>query len=671
MVKNIKRMVLLLAGAMLMFVGCSNISSEITSSASADSGTVTIGLSEITDRAAMGPATLTVTSDEINHYKISGTSKNGLTFTATSLTKAAVSGGTASITNVPLDDWTFTLIAYADEAGTKPILQGTSTCNMKSANATSVSFTLSSYGLTTLGAYTIKIQYDGGAWKDDTYSFTWGLYDPITGNTMGTTGATAGSSVTTVGAGATEAGLIHTSTDYYSAQATGVTPGSYVFGVAIYSGSTKIGFASEGLIIEPGRTTTATLVLDNNIIQSAPTAPSGLIAQRIKDSENDDFYDVRFVWTDASVNEESFELVISKFTDTSTDWAVSAADATIENDENKTLYTYSSILELTKATDKIKYVSGSLYAGSKELVLRFPVGTLWDVQLRSVNSVGKSVTVGRSADSNEGTTSLTTSITPSSTTSISCGGKYVIGYGIGTSGENVHISLVKIVYRLDGGTLTIGGTAHTNKNLYVEYKPYTLKTNGDGDAAKYIALLTIADTTTLVDSSGKAFSKWISPESATSANPASITYNTNAYGNFEVIAKYGADTGTITVSSATIQQLAHELFTDTHIAAYYGTSATEAQSTNSCKNASIPIGWGAAQQYVTVKVTTNSLFSRYVLSVGEYQIEEKEYAETSINFSNFSTDRLAKGGASTCVRVDAYTPGGEMASNTFYIRIIN
>jgi|GEM_PF-6129921 len=98
------------------------------------------------------------------------------------------------------------------------------------------------------------------------------------------------------------------------------------------------------------------------------------------------------------------------------------------------------------------------------------------------------------------------------------------------------------------------------------------------------------------------------------------------------------------------------------------TAATTPMATNSCKNGTITIPFGSPAQYVTVTVATDPLFDGgyYVLYVGEYPIEQKAYSTSSLNFSNFSTDRLASG-SSTCIRVDAFTAGGEYASASFYI----
>ncbi len=686
MVNHIKKIAGFFTLAMVLtFAGCSGlVNGSVSTDDSTSYGSIGIELAGVTSRAAMAPTTLTVDGAEIKAYTVSGVSKTGLTYAAVDFTPAEVKGGEKKLEAVPKDDWTFTMTAYSDTEKTKPILQGTSVCNMKSAGASTVTFTLSSYSLSTNGAYNITIKYAGTAWKDGVYSFSWGLYDPITGETLGTVG-TAGTAVTTVGA--TEAVAIKTGDDYYLAAAPAVKPGSYIFGVYIYNGDTKLGFASEGLVIEPGRTTTATLTLDPNIIQSAPTAPANLIAQRVDGSINDDFYDVRFAWQDKSNNEESFEFVVRTFTTTSDDWPVSGADATIENTNLQQLYTWSSILTLTKSTDKVKYVAGSLYAGSQELVLRFPTGTLYDVQIRSVNSVGKSATIARTADTNPGTTGLevgtATEEAPSPTTAktflTSYEGKKVIGIGIGESTKNIHISLVKITYFLDGGTLKLANTATGSTKIYVDYKPYALETDGEDDAHKYIPLLTIvpaegaaASANTLVRD-GIDWSKWILSSAATlePASQTAQTYNTAAYKDFSVLAIYGSTSGDITVSSATIVALAHASFTDASLTAYYGNQPTTAMAANDCKNKQIKIPWGSAAQYVTVTVATNELFTRYVLYVGEYPIEEKAYAETSINFSNFSTDRLASGGASTCIRVDAFTAGGEMGSASFYIQKVN
>lgn len=702
MVNHIKKIAGFFTLAMvLVFAGCSGlVNGSVSTEDTTQRGTIAVSLTEIASRAAMAPATLTFNDDGIDHYEVSGTSKTGLTFGPAAITKASLvaSPVEAKLEKVPYDDWTFTMTAYATSDTSTPVLKGTSVCNMKSGSETSVAFTLSSYGLATAGSYAITIKYDNtsGAWKDAAYSFTWGLYDPITGKVLTDQGVESTDAAAT-SVGTTDAPDIHmaksdtgkkdTANDYYLAAKTGVTPGSYIFGVTINNGSSKLGYASAGLVIEPGRETKATLELDANIIQSSPTAPAGLFAQRIEGSENDDFYDVRFAWQDKSNNEEGFELVLRKFENTSSDWTVYEADAVIAGSAGvEYLYDWGTILTLTSSTDTVKYVAGSLYSGSQELVLRFPMGTLYDVQLRSVNSVGKSAAIARAADTAaaetlEKTTATESAPSPTSTKTFldGYGSKKVTGIPIGAAGKNKHISLVKITYWLDGGTLTLAGTAQASTKTYVEYKPYELETDGANEAAKYIPLLVIKPAATATASenklvrSGTDWSKWVLSSSATTVTDStdSLGYNTNAYQNFSVLAIYGTTAADISVGVPTIRALAHESFTDDALTAYYGTEATTAMSTNACKNSQIKIPWGSAAQYVTVTVSTNALFSRYVLYVGENPIEEKAYVAGTLSFSNFSTDRLASGGASTCIRVDAFTAGGEMASASFYIQKVN
>ncbi len=679
MVKKIKMMAVFAIATMLVIVGCNNITDNASvSGKSVDSrGSIGVFLGSVS-RSTLAPATLTVNSAEIDHYSITGESITGYKIDpAVTLTKDAIVAGEAKLTNVQLDDWNFTL--YAHDASGKVLLSGTSVCNMKSAGATTVTFNLSSYGLTSVGSYDITIKYTGTAWKDSVYSFTWGLYDEYTGKLLDSDGVDGGSNAV-VTVGAAEAVAIHTAEDYYVASKTNVLPGSYTFGVYIMNGSNVLGYASEKIIIEPGRKTTGVLTLNDNIIKTAPAAPTGLLAQRIVGSETKDdenFYNVRLAWVDNSNNEESFELILKEFTTTAEDWTAYAADEVIANAAPTYVYSYSSILTLTNTTDRVRYIDGSLYAGSQELILNFPTGTMWDVQIRAVNSVGKSAACLRVADSTVNQT-LTYDGAPAPTTIKTTHNDWttynVTGFDVGATGANKHINLTKISYFLDGGTLTLAGEVSPTKT-YVEYVPYTLKTDGATPADKFIPLMVItpqADATasdnTLVRT-GIDCSKWILSSTATTTQ-AAVTYNTDAYKNFSVIAVYGQTTGEITISSVTIQALAHESFSDAKLTAYYGTDPSAPMSTNDCKNRSIKLARGADAQYITVTVATDPLFSYYRLYVGDSPIEEKAYATSSISFANFSTDRLETGCA-TCIRVDAYTEGGEAASASFYITKTN
>ena len=678
MIKKIKWIAIFAIATMMVIAGCNNIANEATvSGRNLDSkGTIGVFVGSVS-RSTIAPLTLEKDGDEIDHYAITGESKGGLTLAETSLTVNDIVNGTAVIEDVPLDDWTLTL--YAVNSSNQKILSGTSYCNMKSSGASTVTFNLSSYGLSATGSYNITIQYNGSAWKDSLYSFTWGLYDVNTGESLTSLGVyTNGTSYTTVAS--ESANAIHATPNYYTTgEITGVTPGNYVFMVKIYNGSTLLGLASEQIQIEPGRATTGTLELNDNIIKTAPTAPTGLTAQRIVDSQGTgDFYNVRLYWTDTSNNEESFELILKEFSTTAEAWGAYEADCNIANSAPVYVYDYEQILTLTNTTDRVRYIDGSLFSGSQELILSFPTGTMWDVQIRAVNNIGKSASCIRVANATNNT-ALTYEVATAPTPTITLhedwatSGYYVIGYGIGETDKWVHISLVKILYALDGGTLTLDSTAYLG-TTYVEYKPYTLRTDGSTDDTKYIPLLVIDGTTNTLVRNSIDYTKWILATNANVTNPAAVTYNTATYQNFSVIAVYGATSGNITITSVTIQALASASFTDTLVAAYVSDTASDPGTSNSCKNGTISIPRGTAEKYVTVSVTTGTaetkIFSYYRLYVDGTFIEQKDWATSSINFTNFSTTRLNEGSA-TNIRVDAFTEGGESASSSFTIQKVN
>lgn len=687
MVKKIKAVAIFAIATMLVIVGCNNLTTGTLSGKNiGDKATVHLSLGSIS-RVTLAPQTLTVDSAEIDHYVITGESKEGYTLDPTDIEKDDIEAGTASITDLALDDWTLTLYAVNSTGG--KLLQGTSVCTLKSTGQDEVTFNLSSIGLNTTGSYEIVIKYEGGAWKDS-YVISWGLYNELTGVPAGTLGVD-GTAITDQTA---ENSKAIAQASGFTATATGVTPGSYTFGVYIKQGTTKLGFASEKIVIEPGRATEGELILDDNIIKTAPAAPTLLAAQLMDGSEDEDFYNVRLYWQDNAKNEESFELFIRKFTDTTSPYTAKTADAEFTPSLQEMKYDYGSIFSLdgtkyfgsgataTGTQNVIKYVSGSLFAGSEELVLSFPTGTLWDVQIRAVNSIGTSASCVRVADTANHTqleiatpTTEAPAPTSSKTFMSSLDDKYVTGYGVGADSAWNHISMVKITYQLDGGVLTLPAVDFDSSEAvshiftgvnYVEYKPYTLLTDGADDAAKYIPLVEIDGTTNTLLRDSVAYTKWISPtESSTPSTATALTYNTNAYGNVTVMAVYGATTGDITITSTTIAQLAHESFSDANVDAYYANAATGAASGTACKNGTITVARGADEQFVYVKVTTNPIFVRYALWVGDVQYDNKLYAE-SLTFTSFSTSRLPMG-SSTCIRVDAYTATGESASASFYI----
>ncbi len=701
MVKQIKGALAILMASALVLVGCSNLlGGTVSGTGSAGTNSITVTLSDVDTSRSLAPSSLTAASTEISYYSITGESLDGYSFayaaTATSETPAIAlgdnkipqstfaSGGAGSVTlkDVKVDDWTFTM--YAHDSSGNVLLKGTSVCNLKSANTTSVAFTLSSFDLTATGGYAITIKYTGSNWVDS-YTLTYGLYSTIDGTVKyGTTDVAAANAVNVNIAGG--------KTGYEIASAS-VVPGSYLLGVAIKSGSTQLAYASDILIIEPGRTTTANFTI-GEIIDSAPAAPTGLAAQWVVGSQDEDFYNVRLYWTDASTNETQFKLLVKEFTDTSsTSWAALSASAAAEFATNATDGTYAldyaTLLTLdgssaTSSTYPFRYVAGSLYAGSTELVLKFPTGRLFDVQLYAINSIGNSAACVRAADtSSSASTSYsntTTAATATATTISTYGSKKVTGYSITSSVNSVdtidHISLVRISYNLEGGTLKTSAADTFTGSTYVTYTPYKLNTaaTGDGsDAYKYIPLMTInassGTTYPQLVKSNTDCSAWIADIERVAT---AVTYNTNAYKNITVSAQYGETTKDVTVTGITVDSL--PTLAASKITLKYGVNVSTVNDT-AIPDDGITISRGGSAMYVTVSIeqpgTGDTSFAKYKLYLnGNYMEEITASSSATVYFTNFSTSKLTNG-VENEIMVVGVTSTGKSASAKVTLKLHN
>ena len=717
MVKHIKKIALLFAGAMLLFTACSNIagsSGSVSGGATrAYDGTVDIYCGgDGTYGRFLAPATLT--NDDIAYFKITGESLTGYPFaaqefkaTGTTYTKDQLLAGEAKLEGVALDDWNFTLWAY--DSSDNLLLKGTSRCNMKSG-IMAVTFNLNSYQVTTLGSYDITIKYNGDGWVPNSYSFTWSLYDVVTGECLSTSGEKGGTAQTvTAGTstsitadpkvfdGADKIDVKDGSTGYL-AQGTSVTPGTYVFGVWLKNGSEDLAYASDIILIEPGRKTTADLEI-GSIISTEPDAPEDFKAQRIypstdaeKISDEIGFYDVRFIWTDKSNNETEYELILQEFNDTNTPWAAYDKNATISTaaGSGTTIYTFGNVYTLTNDSDPIRYVAGSLYADSTEVVLRFPTGHMYDAQLRAKNKIGTSASVIRATDATGATTPQALGAADdgasaaAKTTISTLESKTVTGFKASTSAPFNHINLTRIIYNLNGGTLTTAaGSSYAGTN-YVEYKVYELDSTKDLTSANYndetdadyvASCLPLMETKSSpaypqLKKDGKDSTGW---RTYINGILQEVKFNVNKYKDIIVQAGFGATSGDITITAVSIEKL--PALADSRVSAYYGTDNTGATNTDVAKNGTIKIKRGDPPKYVTVKVgaaaADTTVFVKFHLFVkGSTMCTIAANEASTVVFPTFSTDEL-NDGTSTEVMVVGETASGRLASQKFLITKTN
>ena len=722
MVKRVKKIALLLAGASILFAGCSGLVGGTVTSENKSSFdgnlSVKLGSDSEVSRSIM-PATLT--TEGIEYFKISGISLDGSSvFTEKTIKdaedvtdKTDLLAGNYVLTKVGLDDWNFTLSAY--DSSDNLLLTGTSYCAIKSSGETTVTFNISSNNVNTAGSYEVAIKYTGTGWQTNKYSFTWALYNTVTGECLTNAGATNGTP-TNIAAGTTTNTAAEPpaysgadailSDDGKTVSATGVTPGTYQLGVWLKNGDKNLNFASDVLVIEPGRKTTGTLEI-KSVIPTAPVAPTDLKAQRIypstdaeKNADSKGFYNVRFIWTDASDNETEFKMIIKEFTDTTTKWASITADTDLSTIDGITVYSFSNVYTKTADSDAIKYIAGSLYAGSSELVLRFPTGHMYDVQIIAANDIGSSAGTVRVTDATTGAT------TPASLTAAAAGnpatvttttitspstlvGKTVSGYDVAASAPYKHITLTRLLYNLNGGTLKTAANVTYSGTTYIEYKVYgldTTKTNGtsktDRDDDEYkLGYLPLMETKTvesgnyptLVNSLNKESTGWIA-YNATDGSYETV-FATDTYKDFSVTAVYDPKSRDITVGTITIEEL--PALADTRIQAFYGTDSTGTTNSTVAKDATISIPRGSAAKYLTVKVgpaaADTTVFVQYKLFIkGAYTGYTIDASESStIVFPTVPVADYFVKGAQTEVMVVGITAGGREASSKFNVKVSN
>lgn len=727
MVKQMKTAAALIAAATLLLVSCKNLASGTVSGSSLNGrADITVVLTENDNARYLAPAALTTGSTEISYYSLVGESLEGTAYKYEAA--AAVSADSNASPKVPaialkdnkilpsallatgadtftlkdmvIDDWTFTLTAY-DVAG-NALLKGTSVCALKSAAESTVSFTLSSVDVESKGGYSITIKYDNsdGSWKTDNYNFKYGLYNTFTGEMV---------SGTTLGTVAyTAADDIVSANGYTAATASNnIAPGSYVFGITMYDkAAKKLAYVSDIILIEPGRVTEGTINI-KEAIATAPKAPENLIAQRITEMEDGDSYVVRFQWEDKSNNETQFKLVLKEFTGTAaTDtWKQYVAgtvgstdadskeslDTTLEKSTpsipaGTTVYTWDSIQTLN--TGAIRYVGGSLYAGSTEIVLKLPTGHLYDVQVYAVNGIGWSDACVRKATSSTTALGAGTTGTETATAITAIQGKIPAGYAITNSTLNVpvRINLVRLSYDLGGGTMKLTGQgSNITVPTYVEYKVYELNTGAgvgstyaldDAENEKaYLPLLTITkdepSTGTppyLVNASGVAFNGWIYALEGTGAK-SEIAHNVNKFGNITVSALYGVTVSDITLGTVSVETLPE--LDDNDVSLLYGTDKTGANSNAIPDDGISKVRGTTTPYYVTVQIKPSGDFVRYMLYVKGNYVQEyfvPATVPTTYNFTNIAVSDLVVGVQNEFV-VTAVTSDGKMASvrKTVYV----
>ena len=413
-------------------------------------------------------------------FVLKGKSETGLTFgpKTVTLTEGAVNSGHYNFgETITLESmlWTLTLTAYndspapaADTEGTKPVLIGYSTVDLRNGNGTAP-FTMTTKGLETEGSVTIT-----GKVKDDdsiVAKYTMGIYRKDKGEAVyGPEDATA-----TTG---TEHDFTYTNST--------VVPGNYLFKMIFYNAkNTIIGSYVDTLIVNPGNALVRGLgTLD--IIGKIPEAPKNVKAYLINDSETIEGYKVLVSW-EGGKYATNFELKLTEY----------AGDGTDDSDvKNKT--TIYGLKEMDSANPKTveDFITSDVYGtgtgassmlyGDKTAILNLELGKVYEIQMRARNYIGTSKDAAGTDNWTNRTDTTETTVT-------------IDGTDVPVTGFESKLNRMLLTYNLNGGKLSLDGSnEYTGK--YAEYK--TWKTGIADNLLEITTPVTLTKGTT-------DFNKWL------------------------------------------------------------------------------------------------------------------------------------------------------------------
>lgn len=412
-------------------------------------------------------------------FVLTGKSETGLTYGPKTVTLAEDTENTGHYNfneTLTLESmlWTLTLTAYndspapaADTEGTKPVLIGYSTVDLRNGNGTAP-FTMTTKGLETEGSVTIT-----GKVKDDdsiVAKYTMGIYSKDKGEAVyGPEDATA-----TTG---TEHDFTYTNST--------VVPGNYLFKMIFYNAkNTIIGSYVDTLIVNPGNALVRDLgTLD--IIGKIPEAPESVKAYLIKDSETIEGYKVLVSW-EGGKYATNFELKLTEY----------AGDGTDDSDvKNKT--TIYGLKEMDSADPKTveDFITSDVYGtgtgassmlyGDKTAILNLELGKIYEIQMRARNYIGTSKDATGTDDWTNRTDATETTLTIGTDT-------------VNVTGFESKLNRMLLTYNLNGGKLSLDGSdEYTGK--YAEYKTWK---GTDNSLLEITAPVTLTKGTT-------DFNKWL------------------------------------------------------------------------------------------------------------------------------------------------------------------
>ena len=412
-------------------------------------------------------------------FVLTGKSETGLTYGPKKVTLAEDTENTGHYNfneTITLESmlWTLTLTAYndspapaADTEGTKPVLIGYSTVDLRNGNGTA-SFTMTTKGLTTPSSVTIT----GKVTDSDSIvaKYTMGIYSKDKGEAVyGPEEITA------------TLGTVHTF-EYTNST---VVPGNYLFKMIFYNAENAIiGSYVDTLIVNPGNALVRDLgTLD--IIGKIPEAPKNVKAYLINDSETIEGYKVLVSW-EGGKYATNFELKLTEY----------AGDGANDSDPNNIIKIYGLAGMDNAATKTVEdFITSNVYGtgtgassmlyGDTTAILNLELGKVYEIQMRARNYIGTS----KDATGTDNWTNRT----DATETTLTIGTKTV-----DVTGFESKLNRMLLTYNLNGGKLSLDGSEYTGK--YAEYK--TWKTGITDDLLKTTDSVTLTKGTT-------DFNKWL------------------------------------------------------------------------------------------------------------------------------------------------------------------
>lgn len=412
-------------------------------------------------------------------FVLKGKSETGLTYgpKTVTLTEDAVNSGHYNFgETITLESmlWTLTLTAYndspaADTEGTKPVLIGYSTVDLRNGNGTAL-FTMTTKGLETKGSVTIT----GKVTDSDSIvaKYTMGIYSKDKGE------AVYGPEDVTATQG--------TEHDFTYNQAN-VVPGNYLFKMIFYNAeNTIIGSYVDTLIVNPGNALVRDLgTLD--IIGKIPEAPKNVKAYLINDSETIEGYKVLVSW-EGGKYATNFELKLTEY----------AGDGTDDSDvKNKT--TIYGLKEMDSANPKTveDFITSDVYGtgtgassmlyGDTTAILNLELGKVYEIQMRARNYIGTS--------KDDTGTDNWTNRTDATEATLTIGTDTV-----NVTGFKSKLNRMLLTYNLNGGKLSLDGSDEYT-GIYAEYKTWNTGI-ADNDLLEITTPVTLTKGTT-------DFNKWL------------------------------------------------------------------------------------------------------------------------------------------------------------------